>query len=834
MQAFLDPVTSRWQEEGLFARDMDGQLVRQEEAQLADYDQRVHLWIDGQHLVVPAAVPMTDSQGNILKDRDGRTVPRRTTIYDAAVQLYERGITDAFAEREATAPRAAAPNPIPILCHQPHLSPVGVCRVCSVEISAPDRRGASIVPACHHPVMPYMVVKTKERSESVRQCVSLLVEMLVGDHLSQPQSAAVVTGGTPSPTNELAALATRLKLGQPRFSSRSVDYAPDSSSPLIAVDHNACILCERCMRGCGELRGNHVIGRTGKGYEARVAFDLDVKMRDSSCVHCGECMVSCPTDALTFRQPVESQWYQDAVAEEQRKDRASQPKVTAEELSAHPLFGSIPLKFLEWNQASIVRRTLRPGETLCRAGDYGATAFVLNRGEFGLWLPGKEAPPARPSGLLGRLRNLGRPAESAEPNLRCTPDDLLIGEMSCLSDYPRTATIRALTEAEVFEIRRNVLDMLRRHPVTRDKLDRVYRERALRDHLRNVQLFAVLDETTRRECVDYLRERIELLRVDPGQVVFRQGEPVEDFYMIRLGYVKVSQAFHGQERALRYLGPNHNFGEIGLVAQMKLLGEHELPEGLAYSRTATCTALDDVELVRIKTQDFRYLIEKYPVLRERMVELARQRIARETRPATGPPLDAFLEQGLFNGQKLLVLDLDACTRCDECSKACADTHGGVTRLVREGLHFGRFLVASACRSCTDPYCLVGCPVDAIHREGASEVTEISIADHCIGCGQCARNCPYGNINMHGEVGRVPDYEHPGTTYKAVVYKATTCDLCRSLPSVRNHPGAEVSCVYACPHHAAFRMSGQELLEQLGGEQLAGQADRGRSSFADQR
>ncbi len=220
--------------------------------------------------------------------------------------------------------------------------------------------------------MPYMVVKTKERSESVKQCVSLLVEMLVGDHHSGPKPSAA-EGATAEPaTNELAALAAQLKLGQPRFSKRSVDYAPDSSSPLIQVDHNACILCERCMRGCGELRGNHVIGRTGKGYEARVAFDLDAKMRDSSCVHCGECMVSCPTDALTFRQPVESQWYQDAVAEEKRKDRTSQPKVTAQELSSHPLFGSIPPKFLEWNQASIVRRTLRPGETLCRAGDYGA------------------------------------------------------------------------------------------------------------------------------------------------------------------------------------------------------------------------------------------------------------------------------------------------------------------------------------------------------------------------------------------------------------------------------------------------------------------------------
>ena len=98
----------------------------------------------------------------------------------------------------------------------------------------------------------------------------------------------------------------------------------------------------------------------------------------------------------------------------------------------------------------------------------------------------------------------------------------------------------------------------------------------------------------------------------------------------------------------------------------------------------------------------------------------------------------------FLAQSLLVLDLERCTRCDECTKACADAHDGVTRLIREGLRFDKYLVASSCRSCLDPYCMVGCPVGSIRRKSTREII---IEDWCIGCRKCEENCPYGNIEM---------------------------------------------------------------------------------------
>ena len=159
----------------------------------------------------------------------------------------------------------------------------------------------------------------------------------------------------------------------------------------------------------------------------------------------------------------------------------------------------------------------------------------------------------------------------------------------------------------------------------------------------------------------------------------------------------------------------------------------------------------------------------------------------------------------MNAQSLLVLDLEKCTRCDECTKACADTHDGVTRLIREGLRFDKFLVASSCRSCLDPYCMVGCPVNSIRRLNSREII---IEDWCIGCGKCAENCPYGNINMHSLPEKMmADPAHPGKKIAVVQQKATTCDLCRSVDG-------QPSCVYACPHDAAHRMSGTELLEEI--------------------
>ena len=96
-------------------------------------------------------------------------------------------------------------------------------------------------------------------------------------------------------------------MAEPRFARRLSPRGRDDSSLSIAVDHEACILCDRCMRGCDEVKKNIVIGRSGRGYTAHIGFDLDLPMGSSTCVSCGECMVSCPTGALTNKRVVDAE-----------------------------------------------------------------------------------------------------------------------------------------------------------------------------------------------------------------------------------------------------------------------------------------------------------------------------------------------------------------------------------------------------------------------------------------------------------------------------------------------------------------------------------------------
>jgi Fe-S-cluster-containing hydrogenase component 2 len=112
--------------------------------------------------------------------------------------------------------------------------------------------------------------------------------------------------------------------------------------------------------------------------------------------------------------------------------------------------------------------------------------------------------------------------------------------------------------------------------------------------------------------------------------------------------------------------------------------------------------------------------------------------------------------------------------------------------------------------------MVGCPVGSIRRRPSGEMI---IEDWCIGCGKCAENCPYGNINMHPfpqtvvdektgkEVPVMVDDPETGRRVAVMQQKATMCDLCHDLDG-------QPSCVYACPHDAAHRMTGQELLGKV--------------------
>jgi formate dehydrogenase major subunit len=206
----------------------------------------------------------------VTAEIDGRqvTVAEGTSIYDAAKQV---GVD------------------IPVLCHDERYDPVGVCRMCVV-----DTGGRAFAAACVRPCEDGMTVTTD--TPELNRSRATLTELLIADQPPRAEDPKQNKTGD----NLLLELADRFDVARettelPCAGGRGTD----SSNPVIDVNHDACILCDRCVRACDDIQGNDVIGRSGKGYSTRIAFDLNDLMGNSSCVTCGECVQACPTGALT-------------------------------------------------------------------------------------------------------------------------------------------------------------------------------------------------------------------------------------------------------------------------------------------------------------------------------------------------------------------------------------------------------------------------------------------------------------------------------------------------------------------------------------------------------
>ncbi len=280
--------------------------------------------------------------------------------------------------------------------------------------------------------------------------------------------------------------------------------------------------------------------------------------------------------------------------------------------------------------------------------------------------------------------------------------------------------------------------------------------------------------------------------------------------------VRKRAAVLNNRRTLSYASRGEIIGEIAVLCK-----EDRSATCLAFThpssgqKAATQANLipQRVEAVRISAdvlQELRARSMPFTQMVDDIVKSRRMRDQLAEKSATsvraGSQTKEFDDLGLAWGQSLMVIDLDRCTRCQECVKACVNAHDdGRTRLYLDGPRFqNKYLIPVTCRKCLDPVCMIGCPVGAINRGSSGE---IQIADHCIGCSKCADQCPYGSIQMDlldtaQELS--PDLQEllgPGYVLRTVQEKAVVCDQCSSTPS------GQPSCVYACPHDAAIRVEG---------------------------
>ena len=174
---------------------------------------------------------------------------------------------------------------IPHLCYtpQPGYRPDGNCRACMVEVEGERVLAASCI---RKPAAGMKVVTNNARAQNARR---LVMELLVTD---QPKRALAH-----DPNSHLWQWADRMQVSDSRFPTR-LAVTPDSSHPAMSVQLDACIHCNLCVRACREVQVNDVIGMAYRGHGAKIVFDFDDPMGNSTCVACGECVQACPTGAL--------------------------------------------------------------------------------------------------------------------------------------------------------------------------------------------------------------------------------------------------------------------------------------------------------------------------------------------------------------------------------------------------------------------------------------------------------------------------------------------------------------------------------------------------------
>jgi Fe-S-cluster-containing hydrogenase component 2 len=305
-------------------------------------------------------------------------------------------------------------------------------------------------------------------------------------------------------------------------------------------------------------------------------------------------------------------------------------------------------------------------------------------------------------------------------------------------------------------------------------VDRLYVERTLDVHLARVDLFAGLPLEIRQA----LRQTAELCSYSPGQEIAAQGDPCDAFYLVRGGYVKAAVREAARELSVTYLRKGDYAGEIGLLL------DEPWPMSL--------TALEHVELVRIGREAFTRALEASPRIEEELwgavVARLKERGFALRNPRAVDSLRVAMDTGLIHGESVLLIDLETCTKCDDCVRACAATHGGTPRFVREGIRVSHYSVPTACYQCTDPVCMIGCPTGAISRPLGTLQVVIN-QDTCIGCHRCVNGCPWHNI--------MPVPFHSRTLGRDIEL-ATKCDLC-----VGRAEGP--ACVQMCPHGSAVRV-----------------------------
>ena len=623
-----------------------------------------------------------------------------------------------------------------------------------------------------------------------------------------------------------------------------------SSKPVVGIQHRTdirpfteeeirfeidmCIGCDRCMRACPVPMSSMV--NIADLNRATISDDIapHVARFTDECVMCGSCVPVCPVDnhrdllMLSLKQRLGIPW--DGKVDMSRVLDYLPPgwdlPLLLSRMREQPMFSDpqlVPENYLLHLVATSKMLTLMPGAVVMREGEFGRDIYLILEGRFQLSTAGADGRDL-PVAIFRRGEYMG--------------------EHGMLTGQQRNATARAQTAAVVLEVPEQVMQrMMEVVPALQRFFEQMNNTRSIESILKRMALFQGVPDANIRS----IAEQTNVKSYDRDERLFSEdtrGRPAREALHILLeGFVKVARrtaAGTGRDKTDERIIAYRQGGDY-FAGGLDLLGD---------GRAVTVTAITRTRVAEVPQQALLTLIARYPEVNQRFAMRLQQYHDAAAAAQTGifdplahthteavvnPLSDAEARAGLrslvgggvIEGTEVLVIDLDKCIHCNECEEACARRHGH-SRMNRKGMVVGNISIATACRQCQDPVCML-CSRAGIARLPSGQVY---ITESCIGCGICAERCPYDNISIMTledetksqaawqqfssfftkgagkERGRktLPMAAAPGPldTHRSVdAYGemrkklAIKCDLCAGYNNQ--------ACVQACPTGAAFRV-----------------------------
>ena len=416
------------------------------------------------------------------------------------------------------------------------------------------------------------------------------------------------------------------------------------------------------------------------------------------------------------------------------------------------------------------------------------------------------------------------------------------GEMALLAGIERNATVAvpAYQKAVVLEVTRPALRLLRKLKTFGTILDDTYRTHGIGRVIED--LAQITGKPLSQELTQELKRTARYMVYGKNHVLCQEDQPVDRVILIKSGWVRRSHGvpFHAASPEV-VLGMDETTG-VDFLGGGNCLGLEGVTQPAVWQYRASLMARTEVleiPLDRFSTD---------PELRKQLVAtFSPLSTVGSSQPLTIealPDLNALkaaeeeIATGIIDGSNVLVMDMDLCIRCGNCSLACHKMHGQ-SRLLRRGIQIERparigkkrlqhALVPQVCMHCEDPECLTGCPTGSIFRDSHGHI-DIDIPS-CIGCFDCATQCPYDAITMVPRTSPAPTSGIAATFTKAFSFKidrpappaasddpvAIKCNLCQGTSL--NPPGAKrkaYSCEENCPTGALVRVDPIEYFSEIG-------------------